>query len=281
MPIGPQLHPQAEKRKRPNQNDGDDSDTSDDSIGPLPPAASATTTTAEAADEDDSRVKRSRIIGPSLPYAKATNESNSTDDQESSGEDDFGPSLPPPIGSERVPIPKSSENAPLERAEPKTSPKVKRDEWMTMAPTSGDWSQRIDPTRMKSRKFNTGRGSNVSAGGTDTWNETPEQKQARLKREVLGIKGGESSKSTPAAAPPSQHDVDTARRIKEYNSQRGPSLYEAHQKGQTIEEDDPSARAFDREKDIGGGLQLNATKRREMVKKSSDFNSRFSSAKYL
>ena len=62
---------------------------------------------------------------------------------------------------------------------------------------------------------------------------------------------------------------------------RGPALYDSHQKTKTLEDDDPSARAFDREKDIGGGLQLNSTQRRDMVKKATDFSSRFSSARYL
>jgi hypothetical protein len=63
---------------------------------------------------------------------------------------------------------------------------------------------------------------------------------------------------------------------------RGPSLYNAHQSSNPVEkEDDPSARAFDREKDIAGGMKINSTQRRDMMKKASDFSSRFSSAKYL
>lgn len=62
---------------------------------------------------------------------------------------------------------------------------------------------------------------------------------------------------------------------------RGPALYKAHKNNQTELDDDPSARAFDREKDIAGGLQLNSTQRRDMVKKATDFSSRFSSARYL
>lgn len=59
-------------------------------------------------------------------------------------------------------------------------------------------------------------------------------------------------------------------------------MYEAHQQNETEEkDDDPSARAFDREKDIGGGLQVNATQRRDMMRKAADFNSKFSSGKYL
>lgn len=67
----------------------------------------------------------------------------------------------------------------------------------------------------------------------------------------------------------------------EQEKARGPALYDSHQKSsKTEEEDDPSARAFDREKDIGG-FKINNTQRRDMVKKAADFSSRFSSAKYL
>jgi len=66
------------------------------------------------------------------------------------------------------------------------------------------------------------------------------------------------------------------------DKQRGPSLYASHSSSnKAVEEDDPSARAFDREKDIAGGTAISATKRREMVKKAADFSSRFSEARYL
>lgn len=274
MPIGPQLPPKAEKRKRSDENEREDSDDSDDSTGPLPPSDNV----------EDSKVKKTRVVGPSLPPShiaseKKTDVTADSKDDESSDDDGFGPSLPPPPGSKSKLPTESQSEAQKKSATAAVPPKVQRDEWMTMAPSSGDWSQRIDPTKLKNRKFNTGRSTNASSSGSDIWNETPEQKQARLRREVLGIKSqkGEQKVATSTAS----EDTETARRMKEYNSQRGPSLYEAHQKGKTIEEDDPSARAFDREKDIAGGLQINATQRREMVKKSSDFNSRFSSAKYL
>lgn len=271
MPIGPQLPPKAEKRKRSDENEREGSSDGDDSVGPLLPSA----------NPEDSTVKKARVVGPSLPPSHTASD-NKTDatadskDDESSDDDDFGPSLPPPPGSKSE-LPTESQSEAQKK--PAAPTKVQRDEWMTMAPTSGDWSQRIDPTKLKARKFNTGRSNNASSSGSDIWNETPEQKQARLRREVLGIKDQKSEQKVSTLTV--SEDTETARRMKEYNSQRGPSLYEAHQKGKTIEEDDPSARAFDREKDIAGGSQINATQRREMVKKSSDFNSRFSSAKYL
>jgi Protein of unknown function (DUF3752) len=63
---------------------------------------------------------------------------------------------------------------------------------------------------------------------------------------------------------------------------RGPTLYKEHQKTNPQEkEDDPSARAFDRDKDIAGGLKINQTQRRELMNKAADFGSRFSSGKFL
>lgn len=63
---------------------------------------------------------------------------------------------------------------------------------------------------------------------------------------------------------------------------RGPTLYSEHQKGNPQDkEDDPGARAFDREKDIVSGTKISHTKRREMMQKASDFGSRFSSGTFL
>lgn len=274
MPIGPQLPATAEKRKRSDESDASDSD---DSVGPLPPTA----------DQSDNASKKARVLGPSLPpqisHQQQHDAPKDDSDSEDSSDDDFGPAMPTKSDASTD---NSSMNA--KGAQPETSSastsvtQSKRDEWMTLAPTSGDWSQRVDPTKLKNRKFNTGKSGGTSNAGGDAWHETPEQKQARLQREVLGIRADKGSKSKPAAPTTKEEDAETTRRMKEYSKQRGPSLYDAHTKThKTEEDDDPSARAFDREKDIAGGLQVNSTQRREMMKKSSDFNSRFSSAKYL
>jgi hypothetical protein len=90
---------------------------------------------------------------------------------------------------------------------------------MTLAPEGGDWSQRVDPTKLKNRKFNTGRGAKApaQAGGgiAEAWHETPEEKLARLRREALGIR--DKSSSTKSAPQRSVHDEATAKRMKEYN----------------------------------------------------------------
>lgn len=63
---------------------------------------------------------------------------------------------------------------------------------------------------------------------------------------------------------------------------RGPSLYERHQSSKVRdEEDDPSARVFDREKDIAGASNINHTQRKEMMRKAADYGSKFSSGKFL
>jgi hypothetical protein len=48
-----------------------------------------------------------------------------------------------------------------------------------------------------------------------------------------------------------------------------------------IEEDDPSKRTFNREKDIAGGRKINHQQKKEMLNRAADFGSRFSSGSYL
>ncbi|KIV77217.1 hypothetical protein PV11_09032 [Exophiala sideris] len=278
--AGPQLPPELQKRKRSNEDDEDNS--SDSSTGRLPPQP-------HTQGRSPPSPKRTRVIGPSLPPAPLDERPSDPprpdidqDEGESSDDDDdFGPSLPSATdaaktSSNGLQAPPDSTRAPAP---------AQRDEWMTLAPTSGDWSTRVDPTKLKNRKFNTGRGSKAPpkppSGGDQSWHETPEEKQARLKREVMGIK--DSATTTGPKHEANAHDEETARRLKEYNEkQRGTSLYASHNaSSKPIEEDDPSARAFDREKDIAGGMTINATKRREMLKKASDFSSRFGESRYL
>jgi hypothetical protein len=58
-------------------------------------------------------------------------------------------------------------------------------------------------------------------------------------------------------------------------------LYDEHKSQARIEEDDPSKRAFDREKDIAGGIKISNQQKKEMLNRAADFGSRFSSGKYL
>ncbi|KAI4217351.1 MAG: hypothetical protein LQ351_000660 [Letrouitia transgressa] len=159
---------------------------------------------------------------------------------------------------------------------------------MLVPPSNSDWSSRVDPTKLKNRKFQTGKGAKAplpkGGGGDSTWTETLEQKKKRLEDEVMGVKqpaqldarGGEDWKGR-------QEDEDTRRRIREYDKKnRGGSLYQAHQQSTPKEkEDDPSKRAFDREKDIAGGMKIGHAQKREMLNRAKDFGSRFSGGSYL
>lgn len=98
---------------------------------------------------------------------------------------------------------------------------------MLVPPTSDDWSSRVDPTKLRNRKFNTGKGSKApppkGGEGDDIalWTETPEQKIKRLEDEMMGVKrpaqlGGEEKKDEWRE----KESKETARRIREYNVSR-------------------------------------------------------------
>lgn len=284
--VGPQLPPHlTEKRKRTEDDDASDS-RSDRS----------------RSSSRDSASKRQRTIGPTLPPAPLderpiTNPHSSRrptarkKEDTSSEDDDFGPSLP--TSTDAVKPAPSPTPTPSASTAYETSASSQRDAWMLVPPSNGDWTSRVDPTKLKARKFNTSKSASApkdtSSNAADTWNETPQEKHARLQREMMGIKDPVSTLTSTSSRHTSKkdraedaNDVETKKRMKEYAAARGPSLYNAHQKKDTLEKpDDPSARAFDREKDIGGGLQINDTQRRDLLKKAGDFPSRFSSAKYL
>ena len=90
--------------------------------------------------------------------------------------------------------------ATLEEAQQATEPqRAERDAWMTMPPTQDDLSARFDPTKLRARKFNTGRGITTTGAGSDMgasslWTETPEQKRKRLADEVMGVQSKDEMK---------------------------------------------------------------------------------------
>jgi hypothetical protein len=210
--IGPQLPPELQKRKR-SDNEDEEGNSSDSSSGPAPPSKPK-----EEMEQSPPSSKRTRVLGPAPPPApldeRPTNGPEAYGKDGSSDEDDdYGPSLP-----SAEPASKSASVGP--RPPPSAPVPAQRDEWMTLAPTSGDWSQRVDPTKLKSRKFNTGRGSkgpSQATGGDASWHETPEQKQARQKREVMGITDPPNPKTSRTESTTSARDEATAKRLKEFN----------------------------------------------------------------
>lgn len=98
---------------------------------------------------------------------------------------------------------------------------------MIVPPSAGDWTARVDPTKLRNRKFNTGKSAKTAAAGggggpnqvdNAIWLETPEQKRQRLADEVMGVQRKVGRKGPEAAeAGPSKEDEIAARRIREYN----------------------------------------------------------------
>ena len=104
------------------------------------------------------------------------------------------------------------------------------------------------------------------------------QKRQRLEDEVLGLKAP-SALGEGAAGQERQRKKllkEQEKRRKE-TAEKGPSLYETHQSraGVKEKEDDPSARAFDREKDIAGGMKIGHGKRKELLRNAKGFGGRF------
>lgn len=163
---------------------------------------------------------------------------------------------------------------------------------MTLPPQADDLAARMDPSKLRARGFNTGKSARGASGPVETgiWTETPEQKRKRLEDEVMGRSGpaalpgsgrGREDRSRSGSA--ARVDETTARRIKEHTEKtRGESLYAAHAAKQGEDaEDDPSRRAFDREKDMGHGGRVGEKQRKEMLSKAAGFSGRFAGGSYL
>ena len=234
------------------------------------------------------------------------------EDDSSDDDDDFGPALPTD-GAATEALNEDEEDGLQEGGArgPRSQEKLKRDDWMMMPPKQDDLAARLDPTKQRPTKFNTGkgaRGPNSLDGDSSTWHETPEQKQKRLQDEMMGISKpspipssatGKTSKvakddATNRKVPQPlvrRHLARSIPRLPQYirlltsrqeTTTRGPSLLEQHQKSKGAEaDDDPSKRAFDREKDMASSSRITSTQKRQMLNKASDFSGKFSGGSYL
>ncbi|OBT69991.1 hypothetical protein VE03_00563 [Pseudogymnoascus sp. 23342-1-I1] len=260
-------------------------DSSDDDVGPsLPPS---TTTAAAPAPR--------RVLGPAPPPASLSERPPQDPDSDSS-DDDYGPSLPPAPGSAAAVAAASASRA-RETARAATataaaaSSALKRADWMLVPPSSDDWTSKVDPTKLKTRKFASGKGAKApgeKSGVSAIWTETPEEKRQRLEDEVLGRKevATNSGKGRAEAREGGDEEEQAAiaKRIREYNERmRGKSMVEEHtgRNGGKEEEDDPSKRGFDKEKDMGLGGRIGHVQKQEMLRKAGDFGSRFERGKFL
>ncbi|OAL07700.1 hypothetical protein IQ06DRAFT_289375 [Phaeosphaeriaceae sp. SRC1lsM3a] len=277
--AGPAPPPSATSPRRvagpslpPNQ--GSRSSSEDSDVGPAPPQAS----------------KPARVMGPAAPPAPLDERPSHApeDDSDSSDDDDFGPA-PPPVGGSASYDDNANSNQSAFDTEPQFTEqprKAQRDDWMTMPPTQDDLAARMDPTKMRARKFNSGKSASGGGGGmSSAWTETPEQKLKRLQDEAMGISSSASGPAAPAQdSKRNREEERRARKMREkIDAARGKSLVEQHaEKGEGKEkEDDPSKRAFDYEKDMAVVGTANNKQRREILSKSKGFGDRFASGSFL
>jgi hypothetical protein len=173
--------------------------------------------------------KRQRTIGPALPPSNIDGDSDDQHRDESSeeSEDDYGPTLPPKRISppdqeagEVLVTGKRCDEANTSIKSTGTSEKSRRDDWMLRLPDPVDWSSRVDPTKLRNRRFNLGKGattrvqSGEASGGI--WTETLDEKKKRLENEILGAKAPAAS-SSPVAAEKSAVEEEMAKRVQAYN----------------------------------------------------------------
>ncbi|KAI0596508.1 hypothetical protein F4775DRAFT_306385 [Biscogniauxia sp. FL1348] len=298
--IGPTLPP-TNTDEIALDSDGDDQD--DIGPAPIPPPTTAP--------------EPKRVHGPAPPPASLSERPSSppnapgrdSDSDSDDSDDGYGPALP--TSNSHIQRQARAQEAAAYEAAQSSAPK--RDDWMLAPPTAGS-SRAPDPTKLKARKFNSGpraAASSSNSGGaageiSSIWTETPEQKRKRLENAVLGRDtgggggGGSGSNGRSAPRPYSADKGGTEQqqaRIQNFTeATRGRSLYEEHQRqrqrdrenggasrgGKAFEEeDDPSKRAFDKEKDMKLGGPIGATQRRELLRKAADFGDRFAKGKYL
>jgi hypothetical protein len=169
-----------------------------------------------------------------------------------------------------------------------------------LAPPSSSGYQAPDPTKLKSRGFASGRSAAASQGQgggiSSIWTETPEEKAKRLRDAVLGrgdVTQPEAGKEEGKGGGGGRTAADEEK-IRQFTEQtRGRSLVEEHrlkkeaekrrkgQDGEGEEEDDPSKRGFNWEKDMKAAGGISHTQRRELLSKSKDFGGRFAKGSYL
>jgi hypothetical protein len=258
--------------------------------------------------------KRPRTIGPAPPPSVGDRgrDDEPGSDNDSDSDDDFGPSLPPADAGpprtveDKEDRPETQGLPAKEEPAPKPPGHGQRDSWMLQPPGASDWTSKVDPTKLRNRKFQSGKSAKGSGAGSQVdsaWTESPQEKMRRLQDQVMGVGAppapGEGMRD--ATAEDSKKAEEMRERIQKYNVSipgigNHPASDRRHQKEtrdssqsermrkpakEGKEDDDPSKRAFDREKDMSISSRISNAQRREMVNRASDFGSRFSGGKFL
>ncbi|KAF4252318.1 hypothetical protein KXX33_006157 [Aspergillus fumigatus] len=254
-------------------------------------------------------LKRRKVFGPVLPSSPdsedteterraegaRTVESTRTDglnqededqdqdeDEDDEADDDYGPSLPP-LGGEVTAnsnMDKIYDESHIQPGKPDAhNNNSQRDAWMLRPPKPSDLSSRLDPTKLKNRKFQGGQSLSYSGEEVDvTWTETPQQKLKRLQDEAMGVSSqpvlshDRSSTSMASKSPPRQHDSSKA-------SERLPPS--STNSLMSSSNDDPSRRPFRWATDIASAPRLSTLQHQKQVGEAVDFSSKFTKGRYL
>ncbi|KAI8878740.1 hypothetical protein K501DRAFT_258034 [Backusella circina FSU 941] len=218
--------------------------------------------------------RRRRPVGPTMPTGPLPPQYDDDDDYM------VGPALPtnynPEEDAKYSAIHAIEERARLSREamEKKesgdSSGKVERPEWM-IVPPEVDYLKKADSSR--SRTFNSSSLSTLERDST-IWTETPAEKQKRLQEESLG------KRKAPMEEPGfSEKDYAMKQKVDTYNMDSRPlSLLEMHQqKKKKAKEmpEDVTKRAFDREKDLLNYKKVDKKSKKEFLKRSGEFNTKF------
>ncbi|KAE8348084.1 hypothetical protein BDV28DRAFT_144380 [Aspergillus coremiiformis] len=242
-------------------------------------------------DQLDRIGKRRDMVGPIFSL-NLVNEHTPVpeDDDKSSDYDDIGPSLPS-LGAVVSKIPDNkihsdSLKEPLTEQAYIDEDRRNRDEWMLQPPGSAGWTSRVDPTKLRSRKFQTGRStSNPPLGEADSpWTETPEQKMKRLQDKIMGVSS--IGPSIDQKARPSRVTQAMQANIQKYHDAKltdhtVENVSRHLKECKKDDDDDPSNRPFDKEKDMALSSKITRTQRQKMINKAADFGSRFRKGNYL
>lgn len=292
-PIGPAMPPTTNADEINLDADDDD----EDDMGPAPAAPTT-----------------KRVLGPAPPPASLS-ERPPSPPSDSESEDDYGPALPsgPAASASR---PAAQPTQPAEPAAPKRD-----DWMLAPPTSSGYQERDPTKIRSRKFASGASATSRPRDGGevSSIWTETPEEKARRLADAVLGRGSGgggaqqqqqQASTGRRGGGAGGVSGLGTVRRddggegredkIRAFTEQtRGRSLYEEHQAARKAgkvgegvtggtkkgagdeEDDDPSKRAFDWEKDMGLGMKITASQRKELLNRASDFGGRFSKGNYL
>ncbi|KAG0276029.1 hypothetical protein BGZ96_003500 [Linnemannia gamsii] len=171
--------------------------------------------------------------------------------------------------------------------------KLIREDWMMVPPESrilGD-----DPLKITARTFQK---REQAPQDSSLWTETPADREKRLRGEPRERDEDSDRRKRSRRREDddeqqyhqrSRQDAEREEQIRKYNAEkRSTSLMESHSnqyiKSKAWQKDDkehdnPSARAFDREKDVLGGRRVDHRQRDDLVKQAMDLGSKFSKGK--